>query len=230
MVDRVIDTPQHFLPFDVRFALQHRKGIMGKADIEVMAGSGFLNESVYLIAKALAPTPDRQRNFVEDVVDFSILGGTKTPAFKDFLKETALGLPIDTNVSGVKLTQISRQGFTNWQERLLQMANALSAHGTVPVLIADAMYMGLSRFVEAYQSSGRPILILDPDAGGCELVGYSIDLQQEKGSRVKTLPAEFDRPEGALLIDDTKNHGTSLENARKLWGRPIGDRVLVDVA
>lgn len=216
------------LPYDVRYAIRYRRGILNKDDINSMTAEGFNAESVYLIGKAFSQEPIRQQWFLEQVVDFSLQEKSQTGQFRNFLQDCAEVLDSATEVRGHKLARISNTGgFDCWQVKFKDLADGLAKDGVIPVLLAHSMLLGLSRFIEAYRDTSIPIFLIDPNkVEDTDNVGYVINLDRVTGERVQLLSSGFGRPDRAVLIDDTKQYGRHIERVREFWRESIGERIV----
>ena len=214
------------LPFSVRYALRYRGGRLQREEIGSMVTPEFVNESIYLISKALNDKLNRQQALLEEVVDRTLREEITTPAFLEYLKDQAKKLPADVSVESVKLAQFSRQGFDLWRKKYYELAEELRDSGTVPVLVAHASFQGLTQFLEVFRDSGISLMMLNPAWTEREIVGYEIDCARKHGERVRTLDPLFGRPENAVLVDETKRYGSNLRKVAQLWGVPIGERII----
>ncbi len=113
------EPPVFMLPFDVRYALQHREAKLGKSELIALAENRLEHESLYLLLKSVSRNPSLQRILLEQTVAFfheHPALETSPNVFTDFLRETISKLPESTEVPSEKLAQLSRQGFDTWHE------------------------------------------------------------------------------------------------------------------
>src|SRR5690554_4008295 len=60
------DFYQTLYPEDVRYALSQKQARLGKAELNSLTGR-FVYEAVYLVTKALTHSPEKQRQYLEDL-------------------------------------------------------------------------------------------------------------------------------------------------------------------
>jgi hypothetical protein len=210
------------LPSDVRYALKYKEAILTKSEIEDLNMNHFENEALYLTVKGLQDKPEEQRILLEKYI-LHTLNKTGT---KDIDKKVLQSIISDSlkgndsiTVQGEKIAQISRQGFDFWQEKFKNKARELSEDKRNVFLVANAMILGLSPFVEEFSKKGKTLHIIIPKwiDEGAHTIGYAVKFEG-KEPKVEFLLKNTDKDQAlAVLVDDATNSGTVFEKIKNYW-------------
>ena len=210
--------PERVLPFDIRYALEHKACVLNKTDLETLAKSNFENEAFYLLLKSLRKNPNKQKALLQKFM--TIWAGSDThqeEVTKDVLRKFITETLEDMNevkVEGGKLSQLSHQGFDLWQEKLKYLAWELSNDERNIFIVAHTMFIGLPSFIQAFLKKKKTLNILVPEWIENENVGYVITFNENKIT-VNWLRPPFDNKTGSMVVDDTKNTGKILKQIRE---------------
>ncbi len=200
------------LPYDVRYALKHRAGILNSNDVETLAYSGFENEAFYLTLKGIRKDITQHKKLLESYIRLSLSNSGNDRSELRQLLDNALKEQKDFSVDGRKLAQFSAQGFELWQDKLKVLAQKLSTDNRNIFLVAHAVLVGLDSFVQTFSKTNKTFNILIPSWLEMENAGYSISFEGGE-AHVEILQSTFDK-RGSVLVDDTQNTGATLETMR----------------
>jgi hypothetical protein len=199
------------LPFDVRYALQHKEGALNRQDLEALVNNGFENEALYLIAKSLVGNPDQQRAFIGKYINL-VLQNSPDKEGQESLRQTLiqeLQGAENSSAQGDKLAQLSRQGFDVWKEKFQSLSRELSSDTRDVYLIAHAMLMGLQFFAKDFSERNKKLNIVVPEWLGQENIGYSISFE---GGVAKVDWLRVPASEAKMvLVDETQNTGETMK-------------------
>jgi len=192
------------LPFDVRFALQHRAGRMQQSDIEALARNGFEVASAYLILKHLAVTSRKEEYFEH---------------FEQFMTNRQLDdvgsvVGPDDEVQGDKVGFFSQMGFETMMEGYSLLADRIFDAGESPVLIAHAPLVGLHNFID---HDFENTLILVPEWKEDAIVGLVVGPQRS----ISAISSDFIRPPNAHFVDFLVNTGKTFDQITDLWNQGL---------
>jgi hypothetical protein len=211
--------PLRLLPSDVRYALQYRRGKLGLTEIEGLANSGFVDESVYLTLKMLHHCPRQQIQILRKVVDTIVEPTDAKSSLINSIETAWTRQPPETKVIGRKLALLSRQGFDLW-DKLFKANQWLTTNDPrTPTLVAYAGTLGLRQFATAARARRASIVILLPEAlknpkrPHC---GFRIDFSHSH-PRITSIGKDALKRENVLLIDDTVQTGRHMRSVLKFW-------------
>lgn len=205
--------PDAILPYNTRYALQYREAMIRSSDIEGLIHTGFTNEAILMIGKAIGTNHEAERLFVDSAVN-AVRNGTE----KETLLEVTSLLAPGTEVDGRKLAQISRQGPRLWARMFAQFAEQTQAEGRELYLVGFSSMYGIGPVTEVFDGSDSRLNLLYPswfydDTDDCGItVQYGSD-----GIQVTFLPKDFPRPASNLVVDDTRNKGEKFEFVNGFW-------------
>lgn len=210
------ETPEKILPFDIRYALEHRGCILSKQDIETLARNNFENEALYLTFKSFRGNPQKHKELLQKYIDSFLENNKLQGENKDFLKEFILETLKDIDkvaVEGTKLSQLSHQGFELWQEKHNELALELSKNSSDVFIMAHSMFIGLNSFLKYFYEERKKLNILIPEWMETETPGYVINFDDEQKSTVDWLKKPFGEID-SIIVDDTKNTGNILKRSK----------------
>jgi hypothetical protein len=232
-------------PESVRYALQYKGAKMGKIEMRDML-TDYAHEVVYLVTKALAPTREEQRGFLEHLTQLYIDPDWTMDDLRDMLRSYITPLPDDVAIDGAKLAQLNRSGSGYWQSAFRNLAENMYAEDpdALPCLIAHTPVFALHHFIEVYrQNPDTKLLMLvpawmeDPEE---VLMGYEFNIG-EKASvhyHIKDeclfgswacfkhdCPLHHKYCKTALFVDDTINTGSTAGKLRSFWKGEYGLRI-----
>lgn len=211
------------LPFNVRYALQYKKSIFGKEEIESLAKNGFEKEAMYLMLKELRKYPIQQKELLEKYINQIINNIDNNQNNKEELVELVTKSMIGINdiaVEAGKLAQISRQGEKIWEERFEESAVLLSKDNRNVFLIAHAILLGLEEFIKSFYKEKKQLGILVPSwiESENEISGYIVTFKERKVNIDWLKEGNFYK-NNAVLVDDTKNTGRIFDKMKKFWSK-----------
>jgi hypothetical protein len=210
--------PERILPSDVRYAFQYKEAKLGVSEMRDLVENGFEPEALYLVLKSATDDPELQQRMLQDLVDMVLKeeeGGGDQDDMRVFLREALSELKDDVAVEAQKVALISRIGFELWHKLYEDAAAKLAKEDGEVYLLAHSTFVGLPAFIEQFSSEGKPLQILVPEFFSDEesdICGYII----ENGT-VSLLPKDFARPDAAVLVDDVRNTGETLEKVKAFW-------------
>lgn len=234
-------------PESVRYALSHNEAYLGPAEFHALVHN-FPYEVVYLMVKAVAYTPQKQRQYIEDLTRI-YMQDDYMEDLKAFLHKEIDLLPSGSRVQGTKLAQLSRYGAAYWQDKFrILIENAIKEDSlAVPRIVAHTPFIAYHHFIDLYKNKGNgqlsvivPEWMIDKDNN---LMGYSIDLHdgvhvliQEKS---RCLHGNWDCMghacnlderlcQRSYFIDDTINTGTTSKKVTNFWNSKYGSEVPLD--
>lgn len=241
-----LNTFYHSLyPESVRYALAHHEARLGKSELAALVDR-FVYETVYLVTKALAFAPERQRLYLENLTQFYSQPSYHLDDLRDRLNTEIKALPEDTQLAGAKLLQISRAGSDHWQTAFQHLAEQTyqDDNRVLPCIVAYTPMIGYHHFVRVFGQNALckmqllvPEWMLNPAE---ERMGYEITLGAAPTVQPQTKHAclygswrclhtkcsmKHRFCEDAIFIDDTINTSTTANNLRSFWQSEYGLRV-----
>ncbi len=207
------------LPSDVRYALQYREAKMGRNELLALANNQLERESLYLLLKATADNPEKQRFLIQSALE-ALSQRTdvdeRPTQFIEFLHSAIAELPQDETIVADKLGQLSRQGFDVWHKSYDDRARELSQDNVRDIfLVGHATLIGLDSFCRHFKKNKKDLYILIPDQINNEEIsscGYMVS----PDGNVSLLPKDFVRS-NALVIDDTIHTGKVMGQIVSFW-------------
>ena len=239
------DFYQTLYPEDVRYALSQKQARLGKAELNSLTGR-FVYEAVYLVTKALTHSPEKQRQYLEDLTRIYSQTDYHLDDLRNFLQTNINALPDDTQIAGTKLLQLSRAGSDHWQKAFEELAEGTYAQSpfALPCIVAYTPMLGYHHFVRVFsrKSLGKlqllvPEWMLNRDD---ERMGYEITLGATTHVESQTkhdclygswlclhteCPMKHRFCEDAIFIDDTINTGMTSNKLRSFWNSEYGLQV-----
>lgn len=211
---------QPVLPTDVRFALRYRNARLSPKDIEALFNNGMANLGFYMTMKATETDDALQAGLIDRArskgFDMSRLGGSDIAPALEYLGSQAVPY-----AKGDKLASVNRYGVDVWKGRFATVLGPILRNNPDSPLyvVANAPYIGLDELAGLTLEQGRSLNVLKPDRfGQAELpVGFTV----EPGSDgdIVSLSADFDRPPGAIVFDDTLRLGGVRDQVMEFWGQ-----------
>lgn len=214
---------EKILPSDVRYALQYKEGMLNKEEIETLIMSNFESEGFYLIAKGIQENPEIQKSLVENYAKLILNGEPNSNLLlKEFLSKEISNIK-DTEVNGVKLAQVSRQGFELWQKKYEEIARELSDNKKDVFILAHSTFIGLSHFIKEFSQKNKTINILVPlwFEKDQQYIGYSINFDQ-KEVNTTWLNKSF-KKESSIIFDDTIKTGGTISKINGYLSESLGN-------
>lgn len=215
---KIEQTPLRILPSDVRYALEYKEGKLNSEDIEVLVMSNFEDEAFYLALKGLVNNKDEHKILLEKYISQILPISHGTPDYKKEIQNIVneeLSKNKDFEVDGVKLAQISRQGFDTWHKKFDNLAVELSLDKKDVFLVAHSTILGLDSFLKSFAKENKDLNIVIPSWIKNEHIGYNITFSEGKGI-LNSLEKNF-KKDNSILVDDTKNTGNTLNHIQALW-------------
>lgn len=224
---------ERLLPYDVRYALRYREAKLGAAEILDLANNNFAREAMYILLKGMVLETENQREVLQSAVDVILGNDDIEKGLRELVQQRVALLRPDVVVDGKKLAQLSRQGFRTWHELYEDMARESAENATETFLVGHATLVGLDSFVRSHFLQSKKLHILIPylfEKSESAICGFSIE-----NGIVSGLDKNFERIEGAIVIDDVKRTGDSLDEVIRFWTKEDefvepDTRVLVDVS
>lgn len=146
---------------------------------------------------------------------------------RSVLEMAALDMPPAIEVYGMKLAQLSRQGFDHWKSLYVAAAQAYASDNRELFILGHSTLVGLPEFVSEFKEKGKTFHVLIPTFIGDDLnpnCGYTIS---ETG--VRFLSKNFSRPEHAVVLDDTRRTGKTFADVDAFWRRESNSSPEFDV-
>lgn len=196
------------LPFDIRYALQYKGGLLNGSEIEAFSRSNFIEEAFYLTSKGLVGNPDIHKAFLGKYIAYVLGKDTKKSDAQEIISN-ALNSRSDISVQGKKLAQISRQGFDFWQEKFQSLATELSNDERNIFLLAHTTLVGFDSFLKAFSEKNKTLNILIPEWVENEEFGYAIDFNNGQ-AHINWLRKTLGIKGDSVLVDDTRKTGATL--------------------
>lgn len=233
---------QSLYPESVRYALQYRQSRMGKAEMLDLLPN-YTYEVVYLAAKAVAPTRELQRQYLQDLVTLYIQPDWTQAALQDLLRRWIKSFPDDTAVKGTKLAQLNRYGADYWLNTFQKLATNIfdKRPEAIPCLVAHTPLFAFHHFISIYgQHPSNKLLILVPEWMEDEadlFMGYEINLGksptvnfQEKKDCIfgawecyhHDCPLHHKYCSNTVFVDDTINTGSTAGKLSSFWHTEYG--------
>lgn len=217
-----IQTPfkEGILPFDVRYALQYKGGILNQTEIKILAENNFENEACFLFLKSLRDDPLKHKEFLQKYCDI-IIEQTEENT-KSFLREliikTLAEKQNDVKIEAGKLAQLSRQDFDWWRIKFKSLAYKLSESEKNIFLIAHTTLMGLPYFLKAFQTRNKNLYIIVPQWENNK-IGYSINFTEKNKVILHWFFLPSEKNIACVLVDDTQNTGETLKKVSGILKR-----------
>ncbi len=189
------------LPPSVMYALGHEGGILGKEHLNSLLEYGFYNEGFYLYLRLQSQYLNPQEMAEEIKILINIFLSHDNSQIKKVMQDK-LNLLNNESTIGVKLAQLSRQGFEFWYELYERKVQEYLKDKTVPTILAYAPLIGIKSFIKLNQFN---IIDLKLIASGSEIIGYKVFILESK-VRVDFMYRN-DKHYGVFL-DDTKKTGS----------------------
>lgn len=215
------------LPWDVRYALEHKGAEMGRNELQSLLDERMGSECLYLLARSLNHDPAGQLDLFQGFVRAyqSDVGALYPNPIVEYLGEKVEALPDGFHVFGSRLAQICRQGFEFWQmcysDAMLRCARA----GKPPVLVLCGTCIGLLDvlFTSARTTDGvflalNPVWIRQGEAEQ-PYCGYSFRVNQNNDA-VMLIPKRdvaILQPVPVRIIDDVQDTGTTRDLVCGFW-------------
>ena len=202
------------LPFSVHYALRYRDGEIGAEEIRSIAMQKQRDEmAYYLLLKSIGQQLD-QDQFLETLIEF--MNGV--PAKEQDIE----GIAGSERVDGHKVEIVSEMTyFGDWKAKYEATWRDLSDKGQTPFLLAHSTLVGLPTIGSHHDRYG----IVVPNWYEEDVVGFFVD-----GDEVAPLAHDFDRPEGATIVDDTLNTGKNMRGAVEFWNGEVDTAVVCEAA
>ncbi len=212
--------PELFLPWDVRYAIQYKEGLLGASEMKDLVNNGFKDLGLYLCLKASANDPELQRAIISKlakaIADHHKSGENLETSITALAEESIDALPEHTTVQGAKLALISRQGINLWRRYYREAAEKYAKESSVRTfIVGHATFIGLSEFLRFHEEHQKPLHILIPnfiDDNNREICGYRV-----VGADAVFLPKNFDRDSLAVVVDDIFHTGDSNKKIKYFW-------------
>ena len=139
-----MQTPR-VLPVSVRFAAQHKHGMVGVEEIGDLLNAGFIDEAIPLILEAYALDLNAQEEFVEGLLPY-VWKNSADVALCAYLAEALDALPPECRVPARKLIEMSWCGFmARGKMELCAAVNWVEAR--VPVFVGYDSVVALVPFI-----------------------------------------------------------------------------------
>ncbi len=213
---------QAYLPYPIRDKFRRSEtGNIDKRDLGMLLQSGWYDQVVYLVVKALDGDIDTQREILEQI-SASEASHENVDDLKIVLQRIITDVvPDGKEVQAGKLAQVSRSGQYNFADAFLAKAELYRIQHKEPYVVAYASLQGL-RYFNRVASRDKstfgilvPSMISNKESGVC---GYKIDWSS--GSPVVTeLPKDFSRPANSVIFDETRNTGNVLKQMGQFWSQ-----------
>lgn len=220
---------ERILPWDVRYALQHRDARLVGDDIETLASNGFGRLAFYMAMKAMADHPEEQIKMAQVLenkgFDLDEVGADDVSIASEHLRRHK------KTVNGMKLGQIFRHGPSQWQRRYDNAAerNAEAIGNSSIVLVAHSTLVGIDSFASRLED-GASLLVVRHDSVVSECDDGGFKLTQTNGMLgVSSLDSPFERPSSAVLLDDTENSGKTIRDMIDFWTADGSEAPKVDL-
>lgn len=206
------------LPSDVRYALEYKEGKLNKDDLEVLVMSNFEDEAFYLTLKSLTNNKEEHKNllrkYISNIINLDHGGVEYKKCIQDIVNEE-LDLNKNLEVDGVKLAQISRQGFDTWQDKFKTLSNELSKSDKNVFLVAHSTILGLHSFLKNFAKEEKDLNIIVPSWFKDKCVGYNISFSEGK-TVMNDLHNDFNKI-NTIAVDDTVNTGSTIDKVKDFW-------------
>lgn len=194
---------------------------------ELVRNEAFLDQSIYLMMKILDTDPERQLQLLRSIASIEERNPDEIEPMHRILKEEFDALPEDASVQATKLAQVSRQGFNTWSDAYSDVAYQWDERyedEPTPFLVGYATFGGLRKFLDAFRHDSRDLHLLIPNwiqNKDQEYCGYKVHTDADS-VEVIPLPKDFDRPDNALILDDTIATGKGMRQLEVFWTDKAG--------
>lgn len=205
---------EHFprlLPFDVRYALEHRGAQLGVEEIEVLHNSGLARFAFGQTLKSLDGDFDGQSGLLQDALSLSSsLDDVPFSTLQPYLDEMH-----GRTASAEKLRQISTFGFQNWVDMFRDHLHDFKDKEIYVVSYAPLSV--LDAIIESTMDGSRTVHLLMPNAieQGSEQVGVTV--VAESGVQISALRRDFVSSPEAVIVEDVVHSGRTLATVENLW-------------
>lgn len=208
---------ERILPSDVRYALQYREAALGPSEVLDLVRNGFEREATYMALKALKDNPEAQRTAIEHIASASLHSESTNlrSSLKEQVELLVPMLPPETKVAGMKLAQLSRQGFSHWEKIYQDASERYAKNQEATYLVGHSMFVGLGEFVRSHAEHEKPLHVLMPDfikEPSLAMAGYRIE-----GDSVSFLQKDFERDAQAIVLDDMLTTGETTRLLGEFW-------------
>lgn len=204
------------LPQRVRDQIHHNDGMVDALSIrELMVPARCQQRfGVYATLKAASGDIERQEAvltaLIEKHFDFDRMTYDDVELV---LSEMGHGLGREVNVK--KLAEISRKDFSNWTSSAWEQYKRNVPEAIDVFLHAYTTVIAIDGIMRCVREKRQRLHILLPNefesANAC--VGFSI-----ADNELTLLARDFQRPAGAVVVDDIENTGKAREQVHKFWG------------
>lgn len=188
------------LPPSVIYALGNEKGMLKKEHLVPLLDYRFYNEVSYLYLRLQSQYLNPQE-MAEEIKHLSNAILSKDNDYFKKVMYSKLEMLGSKATIGVKLAQLSRQGFEFWYELYEKKTQEYLNNKTVPTILAYAPLIGIRSFVKLNRFN---IIDLKLIASGSEIIGYKVFILESK-TRVDFM-YRHEKHYGVFL-DDTKKTG-----------------------
>jgi len=212
------ETPsERILPSDVRYALRYKEEHLTTSEILDLIENGFEEEALYLLLKSSVANVQLQLAFLEQIVTATLdtESVTRKKSLRTILHSMLTQLPTETLVDAHKLSVLSRQGFDAWHDLYKKTADELVEKDADIFMLGHSTFLGLTSFITSFSKRNKKLYLLIPghyNNTAMNTCGYII----ENGA-VSVLERDFIRPHDAILLDDIRNSGESVNEALIFW-------------
>ncbi len=216
---------EKILPESVRYALAHSEAKLSKELVEVLNNNHFTQEASYLITKILEINERERFEYLSTLIEIYTQQNDQSTTQKlnqQFLEN----IQPTIEVEGMKLGQISRQGFEYWQEKYKETGKELAEKHEDVFLLANSTIIGLEEITKAFYSKEKSFGIIFPKnvTGGNTVVGYEYTFANGKYT-----PGFIDRNKEhfkeSIVLDDVENTGETRKLIENSWAETLGGAV-----
>lgn len=211
------DSDNRLLPFDVRYAFRYKGASMGPKEIHTLLRNGFPHLGFYLAMKGNADNDEVQAATLRKVLHRG--GNPRSFTLED--AQPAIEALDNSGVEGQKMRAVSLYGGSFYREfsGAVKRAESEPDHEDAELfMIPDASYIALNVLHRLTLERGRPLGILRNDRLGQTELPVGMRLTPgDLGVQIDFLSADFERPEHAIIADDTIKTGATMERVTGFW-------------
>lgn len=135
------------LPFDVRYAMQYKKGAVNYEEIACILDMSFWWAWFYLMMKLHQDNSYIQNQILDAVINHI----DDKDALYDILKSIHKQHPTEQSIQGHKLGILSKYNFTGWDKAFWTIAHTCNKEGQTPIILLYAWLLALPSFLSYYQ-------------------------------------------------------------------------------
>ncbi|MCA9332724.1 hypothetical protein KDA00_02520 [Candidatus Saccharibacteria bacterium] len=202
------------LPFDIRYALRYKEATLDSDDIGTLFNSRFSRFGFMILMKACEDNENAQIDLLK--LACSREGNISGLSLTDV--EPILESNPSISADGTKIALISRHGMSNWLERYEATLQVHASESQQLFALANSTLVAFDILYKHSIERDQSLSILKPSSieQGKAIVGFHIG-QSATGLTFDVLTRDFNRPTGAVILDDVMRTGSTRDAVLDFW-------------